>query len=116
MIAVIGLIVVVAADRMQKDAMDDYLKGLPYVQYLNRIESANEAWTIGVVCIAISVILTALSIQVNDADALDRAKRRFQLELSGDRLSSEERRGKTKKPEEKDESAERELGRITKRI
>ena len=115
-IAAISLVVVVAANRMQKDAMNDYLRGLPYIQYLNRIESANEAWTIGVVCIAISVILVALAVRVNNADALDRTKRRLQLEFSGERSSCEERHGEKMNHGSKDESGERGHNGILKRI
>ncbi|UCE91512.1 MAG: hypothetical protein JSV90_08970 [Methanobacteriota archaeon] len=115
-IAAIGLIVVVAAYSMQKDAMNDYLRGLPYIQYLDRIESANEAWTIGVVFIAISVIVIAFSIHVNSADALERTKKRIQLELSDNRPSSEERHGRRMKPGSRDEPEQHEHGGITKRI
>jgi hypothetical protein len=115
-IAAIGLIFVVAADRMQDEAMDDYIQGLPYIQYLNRIDSSNSVWTIGVVFIAIAVILVAFAVRVNDADALDRTKRRLELELSSAPPSSEQRHGKKMKPEEADESGERDLGGAAKRI
>jgi len=115
-IAAIGLVIVVAANIMQKNAMNEYLRGLPYIQYLNRIESANEAWTIGVVCIAVSVIVIAFSIHVNNADALDRTKRRLQLEFSSNRSSSEEGHGKKMKRGPKDESGEREHNGTLKRI
>ena len=116
MIAAIGLIVVVAAYSMQKDAMNDYTRGLPYTQYLSRIDSANEAWTIGVVFIAISVIVIAFSIHVNSPDALERTKKRIELELSDNRETSEERHGRKMNPGLRDESEEHMHNGITKRI
>ena len=116
MVAALGLIFVVVANRMQSDAMDDYFHGLPYTQYLIRIDSANDVWAIGVVLIAISIILVALAVRVNDSATIEMMKRRLELELSRAPPSSEQKHGRKMSPREEDESGERDLGGAVKRI
>lgn len=81
-IAAFGLVMVVVADRMAESLVNDYLlTDMTYDEYVERLDTIDAVWTIGVIAIALSVVVVGLAVPVNDSSAFEKMRKKLETDF-----------------------------------
>ncbi len=81
-IAAIGLILIVAADRMYAGAENEYLTtDMTYEEYIDALGTIDTVWTVGTIAIALSVIVVAVSMPAVSSSSLETMRKRIETDF-----------------------------------
>ena len=81
-VAAVGLILIVVADRMYEGAESDYLAtDMTYEEFLDRLDTIDAIWTVGTAMIAISVIAVAVSVPATSTSSFEMMKKRLETDF-----------------------------------